>query len=198
MILGSPPLSFAFKASLSDNEADGMPVFFHNKGDPSMTEQKKPSRKLPVGYASLQEAEAGYQKFYAVVQDLNTTIEDLQDPAYWAHHAQRFQVGGGKGFPEITMDWEDGSKSVHLKVLAAGPLWAKVVVLNEYDLTETAKTLGDEPGLDADQPYFIQYKGPTKKFCVIRTKDQAILKEGFALKSDAQKELESYSKGLAA
>ncbi len=159
-----------------------------------MTEQR--NLKLPTGYANLKESDGARQQFYAIVHDKNTELEDVLEPSYWAHHANRFVVGGGSGFPEVTLVWEDGSRYLRLIVLGTGHLSAVVKVLEDkrLDDQQTAEISRENP----DVPFLYAWKGPTKRHCVIRAKDKEIVKDGFATKEAADKEIAEMNRASAA
>lgn len=167
-----------------------------------MTEQKpKPIRKMPAGNSYLKDvSELFPQKFYAVVGDVNTTLEDVLAPGYFGNHAERFKVGGEWGFPRVQLDWEDGSRTLELTVIGVGLQTAKVVVRQNYDFTEAVQALTEsENGNAADgEPYKVQWMGAGKKHCIIRVSDKSIVKEGFATKADALAGLGSLIKSIAA
>ena len=157
--------------------------------------------KLPAGNSYLKDvSELFPQKFYGVIADLNTTVEDVLAPGYFGNHAQRFKVGGEWGFPQIHLDWEDGSRSLELTVLGTGLQTSKVVVRHEHNFAEAAAALAEEEttGGATGEAFKVEWKGSGKKHCIIRMKDKAIVKEGFATKAEALAELGQYSKTLAA
>lgn len=164
-----------------------------------MTEVKKSGRKLPAGNGYLEESEYRPQRFYSVIKDLGTTIEDLLEPGYFGNHASKFKVGGVDGFPEITVDWEDGSKSVELKVLGVpGAQTVKTVVKHVHDFTAGIEDLAVAEASDTAGEYKVEYKGAGKKHCIVRSKDKEIVKDGFATKADALTGLTQYVKAVAA
>ncbi len=165
-----------------------------------MTEEvKRSGRKLPAGNGYLEESEYRPQRFYSVIKDLNTTIEDLLEPGYFGNHASKFKVGGADGFPEITLDWEDGSKSVELKVLGVpGAQTVKCAVKHVHDFADAAADLAAAESIDTDGDYKVEWKGAGKRHCITRVKDKAIVKEGFATKADALAGLAAFTKSVAA
>ncbi len=166
-----------------------------------MSEQeiKKSGRKLPAGNGYLEESEYRPQRFYSVIKDLNTTVDDLLEPGYFGNHATKFKVGGADGFPEITVDWEDGSKSVELKVLGVpGSQTVKVALKHVHDFSAAASDLANAEASDTDGEFKVEWKGAGKKHCIVRTKDKAIVKDGFATKADALAGLALYNKAIAA
>jgi hypothetical protein len=170
-----------------------------------MTEQselkeiKKSGRKLPAGNGYLEEAEYRPQRFYSVINDVNTTVEDLLEPGFFGNHASKFKVGGADGFPEITVDWEDGSKSVELKVLGVpGAQTVKVALKHIHDFSDATAELADAEAADTAGEFKVEWKGAGKKHCIVRVKDKAIVKDGFSTKADALAGLAQFSKSIAA
>lgn len=162
---------------------------------------KKSGRKLPAGNSYLKDvSELFPQSFYGVIADINTTLDDILSPGYFGNHAQRFKVGGEWGFPKIQLDWEDGSRSLELTVLGTSLQTSKVVVRHDHNFAEAAAALSESEnsGAAEGEDFKVEYKGPGKKHCIIRAKDKAIVKEGFATKADALAELGTYVKTLAA
>lgn len=109
----------------------------------------------------------------------STKFEELLKPDYWAHVAQKFRP-----HTVITVIPEDGSYWAELLVVSCDRLWARVAVLRHYDLTEVETSPeASASGVDA---FEIQWKGPTKKHCVVRKSDNAIVNEGIQTKADAR------------
>lgn len=169
-------------------------------------DKKKPNmRKLDPGASVLRQEESNArQTFYAVITDPNLTVEEVTQEIFWAHHAARFQVGNGNGFPEITLVWEDGSKYVRLLVLSASRLAAKVRVIEVLELSAPASQ-DDEPAAEDDAkedageaPFVYAWKGNNKKHCIIRKADNEIVREGYGSKDEALKELGEMLRAQAA
>ena len=105
--------------------------------------------------------------------ELGITVEDLKNPAYWAHVAPQLQP-----YYQIWARAEDGSWMAHLTVLSCSRNWAKVHVLNYYELAAE--------DIEADQStHKVEWKGPHRKFSVIRIKDGEVIKDGYADKNAA-------------
>lgn len=163
--------------------------------------KEKTTRKLAAGNSFLKDvSELFPQKFYGVISDINTTVEDVLDPIFFGNHADRFKCGGEDGFPRIQLDWEDGSRSLELTVLGTGNQSAKVVVRHNHDFTADVAALADSENNNSaeGEAFKVEWKGAGKKHCIIRTADKAIVREGFATKADALKELGSFVKAVAA
>jgi hypothetical protein len=96
------------------------------------------------------------------------------DSAYWAHVAMDLSQ-----YSRIEVLEETGAWMLDLVVIATDRTWAKVHLLNRYDLaapTEMPVAL---------EKYTIDWKGPVRKFAVIRKADSQIIQEGFGSRGDA-------------
>lgn len=97
------------------------------------------------------------------------TPEDLLVPGYWAHVS-----GDMSPLDKIEARWEDGSKIAHYRVIFAERTYAKVKLLHVEDLEAP-----EEGSAPADSLlHEIAWKGPMKRFAVIRKTDRAIVSDG--------------------
>jgi len=145
---------------------------------------EKRMSKLPVN--RLQPA-AHYRTHYAAVVDENTTIEDLTREDYWSHVAMRLRQ-----MDVIDVLAEDNSFYAELLVLQAGTGFAKVMLLREVKLDES---LTDE---GADERFSLVWKGPHRKWAVMRNSDKEILRDTFVSKEQAHIWRRDHVKALAA
>jgi len=82
-----------------------------------------------------------------------------------------------KPYDHIWARSEDGSWIAHLMVLSNGSNWAKVHVLSKHKLSVD---------LDADETnHQVLWKGPQRKFSIVRKTDGAVINEGFTEKPAA-------------
>ena len=116
--------------------------------------------------------------------DEGTKIEDVLDPAYWCLLAPKL-----KPFDHIEVRADDGSWIANLIVLATARTWARVKILNKFDLS--TKSLDYE-----SNTHKVAFKGPQRKWSVIRTSDGEYVKEGFAAKIEAEQWLVNYESNL--
>ena len=66
----------------------------------------------------------------------------------------------------------------HLSVASCSLNWAKVHVLKHYELAAI--------DVEADQNvHTVEWKGPQRKFAIIRKSDKELIKDGFADKASA-------------
>lgn len=135
--------------------------------------------------AKLQPAEH-YRTRYAAVVDDGTTVEDLQRPEFWCHVAGKLRQ-----MDILEVLAEDGSYFAELMVLKSGVGFAKVLLLREVQLEATAPE-------DDDLPVVVQWKGPHRKYSVIRKSDSVILKDSFVTKGEAETHAREYAQTVAA
>ena len=135
--------------------------------------------------SALKEASGTYNRWAAVAED-GTTIEDLQRPEFWSHHAHKLRQ-----MDIIDILAEDGSYYAEFMVLQSGVGFAKVLLLREVKLEVVSHD-------DDDLPVVVQWKGPQRKHSVIRKADGMVLRDGFTSKGDAWAFAGSYAKTVAA
>lgn len=118
-----------------------------------------------------------------------TPFDAVLEPQFWAHVSAKLRP-----YDEVIVRAEDGSYYARLLVQDAGRLFAKVAVLEKYDLA--AVEVG---GADAiPSGYEIKHAGPHAKWRVVRLSDRAPVKDKFETKGQAQQWLTEHLKGLAA
>lgn len=142
-------------------------------------------RKLHASRCQLAEQS---RNIHSVVLEPGTTLDNLKDPAFWAH------VSGPKNFrpmDRIEAMPEDGSFWAELLVLSAGPLFAKVYVMRHYEIGEVGTT-------SMSDAFAVAWKGPLRQHAVIRVKDNAIMQDKFANKEAALGWLAENAKTMAA
>lgn len=122
-----------------------------------------------------------------VTPEYGTPVEALLEPQYWAHISSKLRPRD-----RIEVDAEDGSYYVELKVVDAGRLYAKVVVLRRCDFTIDAETEEQAPD------YKIMWAGPHAKWRIVRTKDKGLVKDGLETRQAAELYLASHEKAMAA
>lgn len=104
---------------------------------------------------------------WVVNAEAGTTVQDVLDPAYWAHMAVQMQP-----FDRIDVRLETGEWMLQLLVINHGRNWAQVHLLHHYDLAKRAETM------PSAQKHSVEWKGPQLKWCVIRLADsEAVMKE---------------------
>jgi hypothetical protein len=100
-------------------------------------------------------------------------VEHAKKPEFWRSVAAKL-----KPFDRIELRADDGTWIAELIVIYSERNWAKVDILNHYKLCDS-----DMPESAVD--YDVQWKGPQKKWIVLRKSDNATLKEGIQTKDEA-------------
>lgn len=104
-----------------------------------MTEPNKPAmQKVLIATALYNTADYDRPYFHVTVPN-DVTLEDLQRPAFWAHHTTKLKVGA-----LIDVVRENLSLDVQLRCLGAGVGFAKMRVLREWEDKEVAKSVANE------------------------------------------------------
>ena len=142
------------------------------------------------GFAQLTEsrlslAEYAHQR-WSVVPAEGTDFETVLRDSFWAHVSAKFKIGD-----IIEVRAEDGSYFAELYIRECGRNYAKTAVLRKVELEPASA-----PVESAD--FDIQWKGPHRKFAVVRLSDGEIMKEGFLDRAMAGDYLRSHSRAVAA
>jgi hypothetical protein len=106
--------------------------------------------------------------------------EDFTRPEYWGLVSTKFQP-----FDHIELRTDDGIYWAEFLVVACDRTWAKVHKLREVKL----QTQEDKP---ADPRFKEEWKGPHRKWCVIRQSDKSIIHDGEADRAAARRWLDEY------
>jgi hypothetical protein len=149
-------------------------------------EQAKPKRVVQINNTRMQMAEY-WRNEWVVNAELGTTVEDVMDPQYWAHMAAML-----KPYDRIEVRVDDGSWLLELIVTGCDRSWAKVHLLQRYELTtaDVAQTQSAK--------YEVAWKGPQHKWVVIRLSDQMMIKSELGSKNIAYTWMLDFEKSAAA
>lgn len=102
-----------------------------------------------------------------------TPYERVLRESYWAHRAKDFKVGD-----KIEVLPDEMHYYAELLVMAAGATWLKVAELCKIEL-RPADLAGTKP------EYNVAWRGPHRKFALVRVADGAIVKDGFENEREA-------------
>ena len=149
-----------------------------------MAEGNKVVRVLKPGRFELTE-HANQDKTITVEE--GTKLSDLEVPAFYSNVAVQLRP-----YDHIRVRIDTGEWYAELLVLSCGKNWAKVKVLNKYDL-ESKDTLLQGPDLSG---YEVKYRGPHHKHSVVRVSDSEVIKDEFSDKREAEAWLLDYVKQL--
>ena len=130
--------------------------------------------------------EASYvRNIFVATPEAGTTLEDVQDPAFWTHVAKQLRISD-----RIEVIPEDSAFFAELYVQNVRLNTVNVKLLRHNIFAEAEDEAKDEL-------HDIKWRGPLAKFRVTRKKDNATLKEGFESKADARQWLATYELGLS-
>lgn len=112
---------------------------------------------------------------HIVDAEVGTTIDDILDPAYWAHLAPEFHA-----FDTIEVRGEDGAWIAYLRVIFAERNYAKVVMERPVFYIEQNREIAND-----SRKHHIEWKGPHNKFAVIRNSDEQMVQSTFKTREEA-------------
>lgn len=143
-----------------------------------------------AGVPMLRESRINFIEFarqaHHVVPEDGTAFSDILKDEYWSLVGHKFKPGD-----IVEIHAEDGSYFAELYVRAAGRNWAKMALLRKVDLEPVAIALGS-PEFEA------AWKGPHRKFSVVRLSDNQIIKDSFDTREQAIDYIKSHVKAMAA
>lgn len=114
-----------------------------------------PQRMLQSEYA---------RQDWVINAEEGTSISDVLDPAYWAHVSAQM-----KPYDRAEVRLETGEWMLELLVLTSERNWARVHLLQKYDLVAT------EQVAPPAQKHLVKWRGPQHKHCVVRIADNEVL-----------------------
>lgn len=120
------------------------------------------------------------RNLHRVTPDAGTSLEDVLKPDYWSHVGAKIMQGD-----RVEILPADGAWYAEALVVSCSRIHVKLAVLMHKVFFEQKKA---EEGKEAPkkEPFEIAFKGPQRRWSVIRTKDATYVKEGFATKEEAQ------------
>ncbi len=125
-----------------------------------------------------------WRQDWVVNAEDGTTVEDLKDPAYWAHVASDMQQ-----YDRVEVREETGQWIVDLIITGVGRNWASVLIVAKHDLTGgTAAVAPESP------KYKVMWRGPQHKWCVKRLSDNEVLQAGMESEIAGTAWLEQYER----
>lgn len=126
---------------------------------------------------------------FAVTVPPSVTPEKLLESSFWTHVSAKLHPTDRV---EVTV--ESGEWLVVLFVASCGRNWAKMIVLDSYDLTG-----GGEPVKEtAESAFYWAYRGQNLKHCAMRKSDKSPVKEGFDSRDEVLKWIAEHEKTLQA
>lgn len=112
--------------------------------------------------------------------------DDFLKPEFWALVAKELTIGDRIEIRDDSMTfWAE------YLVTACGSTWAKVQQLRNHKLVPE-----DEKSVAPD--FLVEFKGPHRKWCVLRRSDKSVIHEGEQDRAAANRWLEGYAKTTGA
>ena len=136
---------------------------------------------------------------YQVVIEPGTTRKQILDPAFFAHVARELRP-----YYKLEIIADDGTLYAEAIVLTAERTWARIHITQWHPLgtKDVSLSVADAAAHEknATPPeilHRIEYKGPHKKWCVIRNQDGGIVREKEESKANATLWLQEWLKVTA-
>jgi len=123
-------------------------------------------------------------QYWTVTVESGTTLEDVMRPEFLANVAARLRP-----YDRISVRVDTGEWYAEFLVVACGRVWAKLVATMELDFTDRNIEVSE---LNGSEDFFVKYRGPHLKFCVIRKADNEPIKERLDSMAEANSWLAAY------
>lgn len=113
---------------------------------------------------------------HSVTLEEGVTLDDVMEEDFFANVAVKVLP-----YDHIEVRTDDGAFYAELLVISAGKTWVRTILLLKKEIQSKDEVTASFEGYD------VVYKGPHKKFCVIRKKDSEMVHEGSEDKAAAIK-----------
>lgn len=133
---------------------------------------EKPKRSVQIDPGRMRLAEYERQDWVANAPE-GSAIEDILQPGFWSLMAAQM-----KPYDRVEVRADDGTWLAEVLVLGCDRTWAKVHLLSSHQLTTA------DVSQSQSAKYDVIWKGPQKKWIVLRLADQTIVKEGIPTKDE--------------
>lgn len=124
---------------------------------------------------------------YAHSPEYGVDLDTVMKPEYWSHVAQLLRPGYVVVVTAADMSWR-----AELMVRAAGRNEALMGLVSHVEFGEVEEPMPE--GL----PFEVKWRGPARKFGVIRKVDSEVLRDEFVTKEAASQWLRNHMKAVAA
>ena len=151
----------------------------------TVTPAKIERPKLPPRLTPERFKEAAYvRNVFAMTPAVNTEVESLLAPDYWAHIAAKLHPGD-----HIEVLTEDNSFFAEILVIEVGKGWARVVLLRHVPLN---KVLASSAAPVVESKFKVNWGGMNAKHRVVRLSDNQVIKDGFSTADAAKAWMQDY------
>lgn len=121
---------------------------------------------------------------YTIVMKPGQTIEDALESGFWSHVTKFIRP-----YDTFRLIAEDGAYVAEILATTAAGTFVKMVEMWRWERPDGSEAASIE---DGPQVAYVKYRGPTVRWCVLRSADHEPLKEGFHEKPDAEAWLRQY------
>lgn len=140
-------------------------------------------REIYIDPGRMQLSEFARQDWVANAPE-GATPEDIKNPAFWMLMSQQM-----KPYDRVEVRADDGTWLAEVLVLEAERTYARVSVLNVFELDSQADT-------QVQTDFEVFWRGPQHKWSVKRTSDNEVVKSGLSTRSEGISWLAEYRKAL--
>lgn len=138
----------------------------------------KPTRLLPAQHEIVT---------YSHSPEYGVTLDAVMQPEYWAHVAHMLRPGYCVILTAADMSWR-----AELMVRAASRTEALMGLVSHAEFGAAADVAPDNPD------YEIKWRGPARKYSVLRRSDGAVVKEDFQAREQAAQWIKNHLQAMAA
>ena len=148
-------------------------------------QQEDPNRRIPI-IAPNRVGLAEHQRNHWVATAENAEhTKDFLDPGFWSNVAKDFRQ-----YDIVEVRVDDGTYWGEFLVMSCDRTWAKLHPLREVRLQAA-------PASPISNLCKVDWKGPHRKFAVIKIADGSVLHDGEQERAGAERWLDSYVRGTA-
>lgn len=157
-----------------------------------MSEAVKKNRAVVASIGNLKPAEA-QRNVWVLDAPEGTIEEDLKDTGFWSFISYRLRP-----FDRLEIRANDGSWLIDAIVIMCDRTWAKIKILNKYNLAPNEKSMQDEiaQAEEKSSKHSVKWRGPAHRWSVIRNSDETVVKENCESKADAEKWIREHEKAF--
>lgn len=125
---------------------------------------------------------------FCATPEAGTTIEQLLKPEYWANISEQLKPGY-----RIEVMPEDGEFFAELVVRSCDRTSATTMPLRVVYLNALPVSV-EQPSVDADPEFYVKFRGPHAKWCVMRKSDNTPVIDRIETQELALREMSDYVK----
>lgn len=157
-----------------------------------MSESAKKKRSIAITMGGVKPAEFKRQHLVCDVPE-GTVPSDLREPSFWAFVAYKLQP-----FDRLEVRANDGTWISDCIVVMCDRTWAKVKILNHYDLStpEEVEDSANNVSNSGIIKHESKWLGPSKKWGAVRLSDSQVVKDGMESKKSVEDWIREHEKAF--